>query len=316
MKRESSMAEVDILLATYNGAAYLEEQINSILSQSYEKWRLIVRDDGSTDNTGEIINEYIKKYPHKISLLESSLNNCGINRNFTLLMESSTADYIMFSDQDDVWLPEKIEVTCKKMVELEKKTGQDVPLLVHSDLKVVDENVKDLSGSFWSYQKLDPEKAFELNRLLVQNVITGCTVMINKKLKELLLPVPEDAIMYDWWAGLVACAFGKIGYIKDRTILYRQHGRNDTGAKNWGKDYILRQIFNLKEIKKTLLKTQVQAKIFLDRYEDMLEDGEIEKIMLYSSLDSMNPFKKRFYLFKYKFFKIGFIRNIGMFLVI
>jgi len=309
-------AHIDILLAAYNGEEYLKEQIDSILCQSYDRWNLIIRDDGSGDNTPEIIRNYSNKYSHKIKLLDIPDRNRGIKRNFSILLEHSSSDYIMFCDQDDLWLPEKIEITYKKMKELETLHGKDLPLLIHGDLKVADKNLKILSPSFWQYQKLNPRTGFELNRLIVQNVITGCTLMINKKLKDLLLPVPDEAVMYDWWTGLVACAFGKMAYITDPLILYRQHGRNDTGAKHWSFDYIRGQLLNFREIKKNLLNTQKQAKIFLERYKDRLSKEDIHRLKIYSSLDSMDIFSKRFYIFKYGFFKIGFIRNMGLFLTV
>ena len=139
----------------------------------------------------------------------------------------------MFCDQDDVWFPDKIAVTLGKMQELEGRHGGERPLLVHTDMKVADGNLRVVADSLWRYQKSDPVRGEALNRLLVQNCATGCSMMINRALCDLALPIPAEAMMHDWWLVLVAAAFGTIGHCAEPTLLYRQHGANDVGAKKW-----------------------------------------------------------------------------------
>lgn len=306
---------IDILLATYNGEKYLGEQIDSIISQSYDAWRLIIRDDGSSDGTLSVINDYLVKYPHKITFIKDEINSTGATNNFSVLLTHSDGDYIMFCDHDDIWLPEKIMVTRNKMKALEEQYGKDIPLLVHTDLKVVDEHLNVLSDSFRKFQNLNPHTAKHLNRIIVQNVVTGCSLMINKKLKDILNPIPEGVIMHDWWIAITACAFGKIGYINESAILYRQHKRNEVGAREWGIGYILKMLLK-KNLRENILNTQRQAGIFFERYKNLLtrEDGEM--INIYANLDKKNFFARRYYLFRYGFYKMGLIRNIGLFLLI
>jgi len=307
---------IDILLATYNGGAYLEAQLDSILAQTHGNWRLVIRDDGSTDNTPRIIGKYLATHPDKVSLLRDKGEMLGPCGNFARLLQHSTADYIMFCDQDDVWLPRKIELTQGKMLELEGLYGQDMPLLVHTDLKVVDGNLKPLSDSLWRYQTTDPDATL-LNLLLVQNVATGCTVMINRTLRELALPIPEEARMHDWWLALVAATFGHIGHVAQPTVLYRQHGRNDSGAAPMGAVAAMGKLLAPSTlVQRTELDRhlQRQAAAFLQRYGDRLSAQDRDLLDVYSRLHEQGFFMERYYRLKYGFLYAGFLMNIRLLL--
>jgi len=304
------MHQVDILLSTYNGAIFLSEQIDSILNQSYTDWKLIIRDDSSTDKTKEVLQTYQNRYPKKIVVQKNSDENLGVTLNFSKLLESSSAPYIMFCDQDDVWLPEKVELTLKKMIEVEK-SNPDTPLLIHTDLKVVNTNLDILSDSYWSYQGLDPEYDI-LNRLLVQNVITGCTVMINKKLADIALPIPDKAIMHDWWLGLVAASFGQVHHIDIPTMLYRQHANNDTGATSFNLHTILKKLQNLSNI--NLEKYTVQAELLLSRYSEDLKPEQKTLLEAFIATKNQSWIKSKQTLVKYKILKQDIFRNIGLLL--
>lgn len=241
------MNQIDILLSTYNGEKYLKELLNSILNQTVDIWRLLIRDDGSIDNTSNIINNYIKSYPNKISLINST-ENVGVVKSFNKLLENSTAPYIMFCDQDDVWLPFKIENTFTKMLENEIKYPNK-PILVHTDLCVVDHKLKTIADSFWYYSRIKPEFLVTFNYLAVHNAATGCTIMINDKARTVIPSVTENTVMHDTWYSLnVANKAGVISYVKKPTILYRQHGNNVLGAKNQVKYYLKNKIRSLKEV--------------------------------------------------------------------
>lgn len=307
---------INILLATYNGEKYIEEQIDSVLAQTYKNWNIIVRDDRSTDKTVEILKKYAKKYSNKIRLIQDEDGNLGATHNFTRLLGYAQEDYIMFCDQDDVWLPQKIEITFKKLQGIEKEYGNNFPLLIHTDLKVVDENLDIISDSFWKYQKLNPQKGRSLNRLLIQNVVTGSTMMINKILRDLSMPIPQESVMHDWWIALVASSFGKIAYIPIPTVLYRQYGTNVIGAKKWDINHAIKKIlmfWERKELIENLLRTQRQAESFKDRYKFLLNIEDLKKTETYSRILRYNFIQKRFYLLKYRFFRTGIIRNLGLF---
>jgi glycosyltransferase involved in cell wall biosynthesis len=221
--------KIDILMATFNGEKFLREQILSILDQDYGNFSLIISDDASIDSTPEIIRDFQKKYPDKIQFYPLS-ENIGVVNNFSRLMELSESNYSMFADQDDVWLPFKISVTIKKMKELENKYGEFFPLLVATDLSVVDENLQIIHPSFWKFSHINPLLGLKLNRVLVRGVFTGCTMMLNRELLELSCPIPKESITHDYWIGLIAPSFGKIGIIHQATILYRTHAKNVMGT--------------------------------------------------------------------------------------
>lgn len=304
------MSKILLLLSTYNGEKYLKAQLDSLFSQSYKNFKLIARDDGSTDGTKEILSSY------DIELLDSS-KNLGVKKSFETLLkyacENSDAKYFMFCDQDDVWNKDKIEKTLKKIQELEHLYGNKIPLLVHTDLEVVNERLETLSFSMWKSEYINP-KANTLNKLLMQNTITGCTMMINRTLAMKSLSISSKAIMHDWWIGLVATTFGKIGFIEESTIKYRQHAKNDTGAKNYDYKFIINKLKKFSEI--NIDKNIFQAKEFLEEYADQLD--EKSKIMLedFSTIKEKPYLQRVSIILKYRLFKYGLIRNIGLVLKI
>jgi glycosyltransferase involved in cell wall biosynthesis len=302
--------EITLLLATYNGENYLNDFLNSLTIQTYSNWKLTIIDDCSTDKTLEIIDKWGKNIDKEINI-KVNRNRNGPCKNFLALLSTCELDYIMFCDQDDVWLPEKIEKTLNKMLELENIYGKNTPILVHTDLIVVDEVLNSISPSFWKYQKLDPNRK-SLNYLLIQNNVTGCTIMINKALKKLINPLPEKAIMHDWWCALVASAFGIIDYIKEPLILYRQHKKQNIGARKYSLHYFFNKFF--KDPKKafdSVLKTIHQAEDFYNIYKDNLPVCYQKIVKEYINLPYQNRFKRLLNIFKYKFFKHGLLRNIG-----
>lgn len=307
---------IEILLATCNGAAYLSALLDSLLAQTCGNWRLIVRDDGSTDDTLWIIDEYLANHPDRVSILSDQGERLGPCGNFARLLEQSTADYTMFCDQDDVWLPRKIELTLARMREMEGLYGGDTPILVHTDLRVVDGGLNPLSDSLWRYQTTDPD-ATALNRLLVQNVATGCTVMINRALRELARPIPEEARMHDWWLALAAAAFGRIGHVAQPTALYRQHGDNDSGAGPTSLGVALGKLLNpstLVERDELDLHLQRQAAAFLRRYGDRLPARERDMLDVYSRLHEQGFLMERYCRLRNGFLYSSWLMNMRMLL--
>ncbi len=309
-------------MATYNGERFIREQIESILNQTYQNWRLLIHDDGSSDRTLDIIKRYSSKYPEKIILIEDGVKCGGAKENFAHLIEITKRgfinayDYIMFADQDDVWLPEKIELTLEKMIYMEAKFNYTPPLLVHTDLKVVDSNLNLISESFWNFQKINPLRN-SLNYLLFQNTVTGCTVMINKKLLNLLTEIPKEAIMHDYWIALIAAAFGQICPISEQTILYRIHNANNWGARKFGFKYIIERFLYEHELIKKVIYAQIkQACKFLEIYKDKLACEKIETLENFCKIEYAGFLKKRKIIIENKFFRYGFLRNIALFLML
>ncbi len=304
-----------LLLSTYNGSRFLPDLLSSFEAQTFKDWKLVVKDDGSKDNTVEIIKEFASKKNGKVELIEDGLENLGACRSFLYLLTKTQSGYYMFVDQDDVWLPDKIEKTLNKMLELENKYGKETPILVHTDLKVVDKNLNLISHSFWKYQGQNPEFK-SLNHLLVQNNITGCTVMINKALRDLVKALPERAIMHDWWLGLLASTFGIIDFIPESLVLYRQHEAQDTGAREYSISYFYRKFMkNPEEAFKAIIRTFEQAKEFWDMYEDTMSSNKKEILFAYLNLPKFGAFLRLKNILKFKFFKQGKLRNLGFLVV-
>lgn len=224
----------DILMATYNGERYLQEQMESLLAQTCTDWHLTIRDDGSTDKTQDIIDHYLSAFPNKISQLNDG-GSLGARDSFQMLLNASTADYVFFADQDDVWSPNKLERMLALMQETEAQCPKGTPLVLHCDLEVVDSTLNTIAPSFWAYSNLRPELLDnDIHFLAIANDVTGCAMLLNKAARELSLPFYEHAYMHDAWITLVVKANGgKVIPVHEALVRYRQHGNNTLGAKEY-----------------------------------------------------------------------------------
>jgi hypothetical protein len=224
-----------ILLPVFNGEHYLAEQLDSIFAQSHKNILLVCRDDGSSDASAAILSHYLTVHSENMRLLEDALGNQGASGSFSVLMQwalqymqsSPQKVYVALADQDDIWHADKL--TCALQVMTAADAGL-VPVLVHSDLNVVDKFGEVMSPSLMAYQGLDPARTGFPSQL-VSNTVTGCTVLMNQALLHKALPVPADAVMHDWWLSLVASCFGQLLFIDKSLVDYRQHGRNTLGAR-------------------------------------------------------------------------------------
>ena len=220
--------KVNILMSTYNGQQFLAEQIRSIQDQSYTDWTLFIRDDGSSDNTKEILKDF-ERQDSRIHLIDSDKSdNLGVIKSFHKLVNHDRADYYFFSDQDDVWLDNKITLTLEEAQKYENQT----PLLVYTDLKIVDHELNVLHESMIKTQS--DHANTKLVQELTENTVTGGTAMINHSLAQLWSDC-DGLLMHDWYLALIASAVGNLIYIDCSTELYRQHGSNVLGARTWSK---------------------------------------------------------------------------------
>lgn len=225
-------SEISILLATYNGSRFLQEQLNSLLVQTYQNFHVIIRDDGSTDSTLDIINTYVQRYPEKFCLLKDEIKHRGPRDGFMYMLKCVDSRYYMFCDQDDIWLPNKIELSLSKLQELEEKYP-GLPAMVHTDLIIVDEKLNTIYPSFFKWSKFNVDLNKRKCFVPFGNVFTGCTMIFNRALKNYAFPIPDEVLMHDQWLGLMAVNYGIVDNIKHGTIKYRQHGNNvcSTGGK-------------------------------------------------------------------------------------
>lgn len=308
------MSTVAVIMATYNGEKYLREQIESILNSSYQDFEIFIYDDGSTDNTLKLISEYEKLYPSKIHIHQNE-KNLGVCINFLRAVSMTTMDYIMLCDQDDVWKPDKIAKTLKRMKNMESRFGKNLPLAVFTDADIVDENLNIINKSFFGYNHLDPSKT-DLAHILMENKLIGCTVMINSSVRKLLhnYPLPINAKFHDWWIALITSSMGKIGYINERTLYYRQHSSNIVGGSGFF-SYVKNRLANFGKQKEALICLYRQADEFLNIYSPILSPDSKKLISDFAHLDEMGFIKRRLLILKKGYLKTGLIRNIGLMII-
>lgn len=302
---------IDILMAVYNGREFLGEQIDSVISQSCTDWQLYISDDGSSDGSFEFACEYELRFPGRIRVTSNENPTGSAKGNFMGMLQATSAEYVMFSDQDDVWKPEKIQLTLDKMKEMERRFP-GCPLLVHTDMSVTDGQLNVTSHSFMKFQGLSP-RCRSLNRLLCQNNITGCTCMINRTLADIIRDAPvEGMLMHDWWAGLAAAAFGEIGFVDMPTSFYRQHGGNQVGAvNNRSVGGVVQAIKKSEQTRKRLQVTYDQAEAFYSFYRDRLGEESRRMLEIYLEIPGLAKPARVARLIKYGFLKQNFMTAAG-----
>ena len=304
------MEQIDILLTTYNGEKYLKEQIDSILNQTYTNFRLLISDDCSKDSTIKILKEYEQKDNRiKVFLQEKNL---GYVKNFEFLLTKVENEIYALSDQDDVWNNDKVEKTYKKL----KEEDAD---LVFTDLEIVNEKLKTINSSFNDYMFLSRKikKYYKDYRLqYLYNCITGCTLMSKKKYLEKIIPIPMDSkyVIHDTWIGLIVALNGKIAYLDEATIKYRQHGNNQVGSNHTSHKYTklnqVRELFI--EVKYQLFNTYINnssifTKDLQKQNEKALKYFKMLKNKKYINFRGWNVFYKLYKTETFKYYIENFI---------
>lgn len=290
-----------VLLPIYNGARFLEQQIESILNQRGVQVFLMCRDDGSTDTSVDLLRAHQQRRPDQVHLMEDALGNLGASGNFSRLMHAALAFevptpwanqpcYVALSDQDDLWHSDKLATAVAAMQRLEQ-AHPGRPALVHSDLRVIAEDGREIAPSMARYQGLQTQRSGFAAQLL-SNTLTGCTSLMNRALLEKGLPVPPEAVMHDWWLSLVASSLGGRTYLDLPLIDYRQHASNAIGAK--AKDQpvvfksIIHRLFDDRHSEIFSLNAR-QAAAFLERFRPELTVRQKLTLRLASHLDLPVP---------------------------
>lgn len=280
---EQGTGQVAVMMAVYNGEPYLDEQIRSILAQTYGGWTLYISDDGSSDATWEILERYAAADPGRIFISRNDSGKHGAKHNFGSAMQKARGyRYYMFSDQDDLWDPEKISVLAGEMKALEERYGDSCPLLTYSDLEVVGSNASPIHPSFIRSSGLALPKDNLLQQFLLYNCIPGCAMLFNDALRRKMESVPDETYMHDWWLALIAASVGKISLVDRPLMKYRQHSANSVGtieyqsnaerlSKYAGFGRFRRAIANNREMKEM---RRVQASRFLEVYGPSLDDRQ------------------------------------------
>lgn len=270
--------KVAILLSTYNGEKYLKEQLDSILAQTYTNFELIIRDDGSKDNTVKIIKEYIEKTDKEITLIEGK--NLGFIKSFFDLLKRGDADYYAYADQDDIWLPNKIELAVNSLNKLDDR----VPNMAFSNVDYYDTEM-----NFIGKGDSKNKKPSFLNSLY-ECINQGMTMVINKKAREYIIDnIPEKCFFHDWWTYMICTAFGNVVQDDVVTVKYR---RAKTNATVEGQGIV------------TLLIWRIKKLLLGDGMKDIKKQITIFKNIFYKDLSTENQkIIDTFEGEKYNFFK-------------
>ncbi len=308
--------KVSIVVATFNNGQYIDELLNSIVNQTFSDFEVVVRDDVSSDNTLEIVKRYIEM-DSRIRLVENDVpSGSAMGNFFSLLNEQLQGEYIMCADADDVWLDTKVEKTLEVMQKTEQEFGDKTPVLVHTDLSVVDENLNEIAASMFRFEKISAKRK-SYNHYISQNNITGCTMMINRALLRFCVPKPRQAVMHDWWLALCAAQFGEIVFLDMPTILYRQHSNNQVGAYN-ANDLVksAQKLSNKQRMNAVYLSMFRQAGEFAERFGYLMTEDDIKKAKRYAEMEHLGKFGRIVRIVTGGYYKNTLLRNIGQFIVI
>lgn len=312
--------KVVIMMATYNGEKYIKEQIDSIINQSYTNWNLLIRDDLSTDSTFNIIREIAIDDP-RIKIVEDVQGNLGQCSNFDSLMKYSIRNYhddcnfyYMFADQDDFWKPNKIEKSLNGILKVERELDSKVPTMVYTNYEVSDDYLMNPKIAYMREKKYDDMEI--ASRLLVQNWVMGCTMIINRKLLEISVGIPNQADNHDNWIAKICSLIGSVGYIHAPTMIHRVHTSNVTTSSD---------TTSFKErVKRLKLRFKMNTEQFKKRKELMryLEDriskkmnSETENLFLeYKKMLNSKHIKSIKIAYRNKFFAVNKVQTLLLYI--
>lgn len=282
--------KVNILLSTYNGEKYLAEQIDSIIGQTYSDWTLLIRDDGSQDGTAEIIDRYTAKDTRVRFINPNGSSNVGVHRSFKELAAWEEAEWFFFSDQDDVWLPNKIE----GMLASAATTDSSTPTLFYSDLTTVTADLTVISRRLRN--KRGMYTAPDLKGYLSGSPVPGCTSMFNKALRDLWLEDKEIIGYHDSFCGFLAVAVGRLVFLDESYILYRQHQDNAVGVADTGA--ISNSIRLFWEYNQAMIE---RSRNVLTTFPDRLSSNDTRILRDFCAIPTQSWWKRALTLAKYRY---------------
>ncbi|MEZ5534908.1 MAG: glycosyltransferase family 2 protein [Thiolinea sp.] len=299
------MASVQVLLSTWNGEAWLPELLDSLQQQSFTDWELLVRDDGSQDQTVKLLLEWQQQHPDKLVCLELDGQHLGSSHSFSALVEISTAPFLMFCDQDDVWFQDKIALEYAAITALCAGQDESKPVLVHSDLTLVNENKTLMTPSFWQWRGFDvyqPKRDY-----LLTNTVSGCAAIFNRAAAQMAFPLPQGVLHHDRWLGLVCAWFGIVHPLEQQLLFYRQHGDNAIGAGLAGHQHVSAESIPLR-----LRSWSQQAEVFLHEFGDALSVEDYCLIEALAELQHLKGWELRKHILQHRLFKRGVVANLAL----
>ena len=306
------MTQIQIACSARNAARYLDAFMEGLVAQTHSDWVLWIRNDGSTDETWDHISAWRAREP-RIVWTEQSEESLGSARAFgrVLAQLPRSATAIATADADDVWMPRRLERTLAALTGA--TTGNTSPVLVHTDLTVVDSELDELAPSFWRSEGINPADC-SLRSLAIQNVAVGPTMLFNGTLLAELHDIPVEAIHQDWWIALVAAATGRLVAVDEPTVWYRQHGANTAGARMHGKwSRMSRALANRERVARDLDRTAAQAGALVARYDTRLSPIDRDALHGLASIAAKRGWARRTAIARWRWHAPhGVLRNLGV----
>lgn len=283
---------VSILMATYNGEKYLEEQINSLLKQTYPHWTLWIKDDGSTDSTISIIEQYCLQ-DSRIHQVSDSNKNLGAGKTFFLLLSYSDTPYTIFCDQDDIWFDTKLEELVRHA---EEKLDINRPGMVYCDAHAYSDALRTITSNSVSHLH-----ASNLNEFLFFNSgYQGCSILFNSSLCTMAKNYTADFYMHDDIVSLLGHTFGDVYFLNKPLMLYRQHDYNVTGKTAQGFWDMVRTFFR-KGAAVINRHHYDEKKHFFHYYQANLNEKQKKLFEAYLQYPQLSLFKRLWIVWKYNF---------------
>jgi glycosyltransferase involved in cell wall biosynthesis len=306
------MSTCDVILAVWNGENYLSAMLDSLLNQTTSDFNVLVRDDGSTDGTLEILENYKLRFDGRLSLITGTPSGSAL-ANFAILMQQTKAEYVLFADQDDVWKPHKVELTLRCLKEAEAKYGKSTPIYFATDIAVVNKDLELISSSYWKWKRLRPSMMGNLSQSLICVSIQGMASGINRALLDLANPVSEKAISHDWWTQLIAAAMGKVICDPTVTALYRVHGGNSSIPKEVGVVPYLKLGLDASFLRRGLGRRVEQANALADALTGRMPPDKLQIIRRFARLQSQGFVQRRWTLISGNYLYHDLVRSAATF---
>lgn len=316
------MPEIEIAVPTYNCACWIDDFFESVIAQDVGGWRIVARDDASSDGTRERLAHWQSRLGDRMLLTaDSGLRNLGMIGNYDAVLSATTAPWVMYGDPDDVWRPGKIALTLRAMRGAEATSGAATPVVVATDAMIVDWQLQPVAESSWRWSRMNPELAGVFHRMLVESPILTSTMMVNRALLDLALPLAGAASCPDWWTALVACAFGLVVRLPERTVLYRRHPSNDSldpfAATLSGA--LRRTVADLGEprrrVRRLLCQLAPQAQAFAVRFGDRLSSTDATAAEAAARLSTGGGFDRRWSVVQHGLWFASPVKNAGLILL-
>lgn len=317
----ASDPSVELLMPTYQAESWLDVQLATLFAQDYQDWRLIVRDDGSTDSTREILRFWHQRYQGKILLLDTNDPlNLGTMRNWSALLRASTAPYVMFTNWDDIWYPDKVSRAVATIRELEEQHGRECPIWAQTDVRVVDQNLKEVDPSAWKWQGTAPYRKHSVGRCCLQARGYGATAIANRALVSMAAPVPPGAHTFDWWFSMVATAFGVVDSRRYVSMDWRRHGANRTGGAAGSVGTAVRSVLagplrHRRAFYEKFKVGQHMARLLLDRFGEKLAPRDRATLEAVLALPQLGFWSRRMAVLRHRILFTSTLRNLGLLLL-